>query len=523
MSKQFLTAPVRHIICPVCQAQNPNDARYCVNCGAANLVLNDDLPTHDTRRYFITRVLKQGGQGSVYEGVDQDGNIYAIKEMRDNFTDPRERAEATRRFNTEADILQQVRHDSVPRIYSHFTDEGKHYLTMDFVRGEDLETVLEREPRLSEARVIALARQLCDVLSYLHQQGLVYRDVKPSNIMFEKSGRVKLVDFGIAKLFNPTDRGGTQIGTPGYAPPEQYQGLATPVSDVYALGATLHHLLTGRDPTEEQPFSFPPVQQLVPTVSPHVSAAIATALQMKPEDRFQSMQAFWSALASPPAAMPAAARAASPATPSTMRSAPPTTRTPPPPTAPPTSRAPGRTGTVPLSQPPVPPPLPSQAPPPTFNQPSTAAPPPPAHPPRKQQRGGWVRRLIRATRRAVLLLVLLFVVLAGAGIAVAVFYPDVLPPAVQAVLPLPDREVQVGRPQALEFEVEATVPSNADDAAILAALRDAYREQLQAEYPGARVNQSVPITRQGDASAVGSTADETTYRATMSGFVALPE
>jgi serine/threonine-protein kinase len=252
------------------------------------MALNNDGP-----RYYITRVIKQGGQGAVYETIGDDGKIYAVKEMLDRFTDPKERAEAIDRFETEAELLQHLTHPRIPRVYSAFKDEGRNYLAMDFVRGEDMEQLLQREGALPESQALGLAEQLCDVLDYLHRKGFIYRDMKPSNIMLDRaSGGIKLVDFGIAKVFEPSNRG-TQIGTPGYAPPEQYQGLATPASDIYALGATLHHMLTGRDPRDEKPFSFPSVHELKPSVSQRTAAAIAKALQMKADDRYHSAQAFW--------------------------------------------------------------------------------------------------------------------------------------------------------------------------------------------------------------------------------------
>lgn len=236
---------MQEILCPSCYQPNARKAYICAYC-RHDLTLNNDQPS-DHLRYWLTRVIKSGGQGAVYEGIDQHGKTYAIKEMLDRFDDPRERNEAVMRFNSEAELLQQLTHPRIPRVYSHFTDEGRHYLTMDFVHGTDLDTLLERNPQgFPEAQVLEWAMQISDVLGYLHDKGLIYRDVKPSNIMVEQDGGIKLVDFGIAKVFTPTQRG-TQIGTPGYAPPEQYQGLATPQSDIYALAATLHHLLTGRD------------------------------------------------------------------------------------------------------------------------------------------------------------------------------------------------------------------------------------------------------------------------------------
>ncbi|MBP1465413.1 protein kinase [Candidatus Chloroploca sp. M-50] len=285
---------VTHILCPMCHQQNLRRARFCQHCGH-DVMLNNDRPS-DHRRYVITRVIKQGGQGAIYEGLDEDGKVYAIKEMHDRFTNANERQEAIQRFNDEAEILQRLNHPRIPRVYSHFRDEGRHYLTMDFVRGDDLEELVQRTGPFAEPRVLVWADQICDVLEHLHGKGLIYRDMKPSNVMVEhEHDGIKVVDFGITKLFKPTERG-TQIGTPGYAPPEQYQGLATPQSDIYAMAATLHHLLTGRDPTDQLPFSYPAARTLVPTISQRTSDALQQALQKVPQDRFATVQAFRRAL-----------------------------------------------------------------------------------------------------------------------------------------------------------------------------------------------------------------------------------
>jgi serine/threonine protein kinase len=217
--------------------------------------------------------------------------------MLDRFTDPHERTQAVKRFKAEADILQRLRHPCIPNIYDLFEHQGYHYLVMEFVSGSDLEDLIRREGYIPEARALQWANQICDVLEYLHRQQppIIFRDLKPSNIMIEPDGNVKLIDFGIAKVFQPLQVG-TQIGTPGYAPPEQYQGIATPQSDIFALGATLHHMLTGRDPRLEPPFSFPPVYALRPDISRRTSDAIQKALQMKVEDRYTSVTAFRQAL-----------------------------------------------------------------------------------------------------------------------------------------------------------------------------------------------------------------------------------
>ena len=141
--------------------------------------------------------------------------------------------------------------------------------------------------------MIDIARQLCDVLSYLHGlvPPIIYRDMKPSNVMLNSNGRVVLVDFGIARLFKAA-RKGTMIGTLGFAPPEQYQGLVDPRSDIYSLGATLHYVLTGRDPEKFPPFSFPPVRELRPAVSSNLAGAIDAALAYEMDGRPARIQEF---------------------------------------------------------------------------------------------------------------------------------------------------------------------------------------------------------------------------------------
>ncbi|NTU85490.1 MAG: protein kinase, partial [Chloroflexales bacterium] len=169
----MITQPV---LCPSCRKPNSPRARFCQHCGH-DLVLNNVGP-----RYFLTRVIKEGGQGAVYEGRGEDGSIYAVKEMLDHFSDPRERADAAARFAAEAETLRRLAHPRIPRVYASFNDEGRHYLVMDFVRGEDLDVIVSREGAQPEARVLAWADELCDVLGYLHDRGVIYRDMKPSNV-----------------------------------------------------------------------------------------------------------------------------------------------------------------------------------------------------------------------------------------------------------------------------------------------------------------------------------------------------
>ena len=324
-----------------------------MHCGH-DTILNNPGP-----RYYLTKVIKEGGQGAVYKALGDDGETYAVKEMLDQFADAKERAEGVARFTAEAQMMQRIVHPRIPKIYAFFHDEGRHYLAMEFVRGEDLEDLATREGPIAEARVLAWTREICDVLQYLHDQGMVYRDMKPSNVMLETSGTIKLIDLGIAKVLQGNQRG-TQIGTPGYAPPEQYQGLASQASDVFALAATLHHLLTGRDPTQNAPFTFPLARNLNAAVSRRTSDALARALQMRPEDRYPTLAAFRAALGLPKATpAPRPAVAATPVTARPAATAPPPVVVTPPPSRPAASPAPSRPAANPAaaSAPTAPPPM----------------------------------------------------------------------------------------------------------------------------------------------------------------------
>jgi serine/threonine protein kinase len=247
-------------------------------------------------RYAIERLLGGGGMGMVYLARDQRlaNRPCAIKEMVDHFIDQAQRIEANDYFAREADTLAQLKHQAIPAITDRFELANRHYLVMEYVQGRNLEEELAaRGEPLPEGLVIDIARQLCDVLAYLHglEPPMIYRDMKPSNVMLNPNGRVVLVDFGIARLFKAA-RKGTMIGTLGFAPPEQYQGLVDPRSDIYSLGATLHYVLTGRDPEKFPPFSFPPIRELRPAVSSNLAGAIDAALAYEVDGRPGRVQEF---------------------------------------------------------------------------------------------------------------------------------------------------------------------------------------------------------------------------------------
>ena len=247
-------------------------------------------------RYRIVRTLGTGGMGAVYLAWDTrlTSKPVAVKEMiPDPSGSPVEQAQAQQQFQWEASMLASLDHPNLPRVSDYFTQGGKHYLVMDYIEGETLEEITNRTAGfLLESQVLNWATQLCDVLAYLHsrQPPVIFRDLKPGNVMVDRSGTVKLIDFGIARLFDPRKRTDTlRMGTMGYAPPEQYagKGQTDARSDIYSLGATLHHLLTKRDPAQT-PFSFPAVRSLNSTVSPHVEATITKAVAYDRAHRFQT-------------------------------------------------------------------------------------------------------------------------------------------------------------------------------------------------------------------------------------------
>ncbi len=244
-------------------------------------------------RYRIVEHIATGGMGAIYRGRDERLNTdVAVKEMLDFFQTHEERKYATQRFREEALLLADLRHPNIPRVTDNFIQGGRYYLVMDYVRGTDTEKIINRlaGKGLPPERVIPWAIQMCDVLYYLHSRkpSIIYRDMKPSNVIIrDEDDQVMLVDFGIARHFIPR-RPGTMIGTQGYAPPEQYKGRTEPRSDLYALGATLHHLITGNDPTAGVPFSFKPVSHYRKDTPPQLDDVFRKALENQVELRFTS-------------------------------------------------------------------------------------------------------------------------------------------------------------------------------------------------------------------------------------------
>jgi serine/threonine protein kinase len=283
------------------------------------------LQTLFRNRYFIVNKVGTGGFGSVYKARDiQSGDrLVAIKEVCLQGLHTQAMLEATATFQREVSVLSQLDHPNLPRVYEHFQTPGQWYLIMDFIAGETLEQYQSKTPtgRLLLSEVLDMGLQLCIVLDYLHSHHppIVFRDLKPANIMRTPTGQLYLIDFGIARYFKPGQAKDTvALGSLGYAAPEQYgKAQTTPRADIYSLGAVLHQLLTARDPSEA-PFRFRPLRpkshtdpgslttSMVEVLVNKLETLIASMLEMdvnkRPADiacvkqELQEMSTLWSAI-----------------------------------------------------------------------------------------------------------------------------------------------------------------------------------------------------------------------------------
>jgi eukaryotic-like serine/threonine-protein kinase len=284
------------------QIGQPNDEN--AGGGDGSLTPNTIL----LRRYKILGVLGGGGMGTVYKARDLNfpkvQKYAAVKEMHNPSNDRVVREQTLATFQREANILATLSHHAIPKIYDFFDQNERAYLVMEHINGRDLEAILTQTRTLPIDKVIEWSLDMCDVLHYLHSHQpdpIVFRDIKPSNIMVDSLGKVRLIDFGIAKTFVQADRKKhTIIGTEGYSAPEQYKGQISPLSDQYSLGATLHHILTRKDPRLEHPFTFQerPISEFNPEVPSWFKDVIERALQFAPDDRFQNCEEMANAIRS---------------------------------------------------------------------------------------------------------------------------------------------------------------------------------------------------------------------------------
>jgi serine/threonine protein kinase, bacterial len=253
-------------------------------------------------RYEIVRRIGGGGMGAVYLAKDRNlGDApRAVKEMIESHIDSAQHDKAIADFKRESLLLTSLEHSSIPTIYDYFYDDGasRFYLVMKYISGGDIAARLRNAPggRIDEKTVTAWAIQVADVLDYLHNQPkpIIYRDLKPANLMIDgNSGRVMLIDFGIARWVTKQEKGVTAVGTMGYAPPELFSGKVEPRSDLYSLGATMFHLLTGSDPQDNPLLIFdftknPRPRAINPALSVEMERILMRAVEHKPEARFRS-------------------------------------------------------------------------------------------------------------------------------------------------------------------------------------------------------------------------------------------
>jgi predicted Ser/Thr protein kinase len=257
-------------------------------------------------RYRVVRLVAGGGMAWVYEVAealaDGTAQVWAMKELRPGTGSAATLAEARQLFDQEANILVRLAHPNLPRVVAYFQDDGRSYLVMEFIRGESLEKRLETaNAPLLEGQVLDWAVQVCEVLGYLHAQPrpIIFRDLKPSNIMVTEDGSIKLIDFGIARTYKAGQRKDTvTMGSENYAAPEQWGEAQTdPRADVYGLGATMYHLLANVPPLPAfVPSERVPLRRYNPAVSEGTAAAVEKAMEPNREGRFASAEEMRGAL-----------------------------------------------------------------------------------------------------------------------------------------------------------------------------------------------------------------------------------
>lgn len=241
-------------------------------------------------KYEILKQIGKGGMSVVYFAMDKRLNKqWAVKEIRKKGNGKNDEI-VVNSLLAEANLMKKLDHPALPRIVDIIDNGETIYIVMDYIEGESLDKILLEYGPQSEKVVLDWAKQLCDVLSYLHSQKppIIYRDMKPANVMLKPEGNLKVIDFGIAREYKEQNLSDTTVlGTKGYAPPEQYQGHTDIRSDIYALGMTMHHLLTGVDPRPAD-YTYAPVRQWNPELSDGIEAIIEKCHAINPEDRYQN-------------------------------------------------------------------------------------------------------------------------------------------------------------------------------------------------------------------------------------------
>ncbi len=336
--KNYMVQAGNTRICGNCGTRNAATDQFCSNCGytlaggstgqtvqsvqatsaqtvstGANRRITGTFPPGNVLggRYRMVEMIGKGGFGAVYKATDerfQSRRVVAIKEMSDAQLGPQEKAKAIQDFRQEADLLVELSHPNLPNVSDFFEEGDKAYLVMEFIQGKTLEKVQEeKHGPLDESEVMGWALQLCTVLHYLHTRPphpIIFRDMKPGNVMVTGEGQIKLIDFGIARIFKVAGKKDTTLlGSQGYAPLEQYgRGQSDPRSDIYALGATLYDLLTNEVPTDAptrrvHPQIFESPRGLNPNISPGTEQIVLKAMAEDPNGRYQSALEMYQAIA----------------------------------------------------------------------------------------------------------------------------------------------------------------------------------------------------------------------------------
>lgn len=292
--------------CPYCNAQNSGAASFCIRCGTALSAAASHTPRPATTRlnqgkYTLLRPLNKGGMGALYlagETIAGQQRLVVVKEMLEYYdaNNAAEKAREQQRFRTEAATLTKLSIAGVPQIFDFFSEGGRNYIVMQFIEGQNLETrlthvnennQLERGHPYPVDQVRQWGMKLCKILEVLASKNIVHMDIKPANLILDPGGDIWLVDFGIVKA-QPSNatftsnnvKATTAFGTPGYAPPEQRQNLAEPRSDVYALAATLYHLMTDDDPAKE-PGKFSQLIRLPKNIAQALRLALVAEVQKR--------------------------------------------------------------------------------------------------------------------------------------------------------------------------------------------------------------------------------------------------
>lgn len=240
-------------------------------------------------KYEILKEIGRGGMSIVYLAMDKRLNKqWAVKEIRKKGSGKNDEI-VVNSLLAEANMMKKLDHPALPRIVDIIDNGITIYVVMDYIEGESLDKILNEYGAQPEDMVVGWAKQLCDALSYLHSQkpSIIYRDMKPANVMLKPEGNIKIIDFGIAREYKEQNLADTTVlGTKGYAPPEQYSGQTDPRSDIFALGMTMHHLLTGVDPRNGEPYA--PVRQWNPELSEGIEIIIDRCVEPAAENRYQS-------------------------------------------------------------------------------------------------------------------------------------------------------------------------------------------------------------------------------------------